>query len=111
VDTPDGLREVIRSRQFTEVAFEEGGPKAGDLEAVPAVRQVVEEAGGFRLLTEIPGRVAAETVRFADSKGWGISHICTCKPSLEEVFLHLTGDGGTASDGHMIADGRQEAST
>jgi ABC-2 type transport system ATP-binding protein len=111
VDTPDGLREVIRSRQFTEVAFENGGPKAGDLEAVPAVRQVIEQAGRFRLFTETPGLVAAETVRLADSRGWGISHICTCKPSLEEVFLHLTADGGTASGGRMTADGRQGAST
>jgi ABC-2 type transport system ATP-binding protein len=92
VDTPDGLRSVIRSRQYTEVTFEGGTPDAHDLEVVPGVVQTSEKAGRFRLYTETPGRVAAEAVRLADAKGWRIAHLCTRKPSLEEVFIHITGE-------------------
>jgi ABC-2 type transport system ATP-binding protein len=92
VDTPDGLRGVVRSRQYAEVVFEGGTPDARDLEAIPGVAQVSAKAGRFRLYTETPGRVAAETVRLADTKGWEIADICTRKPSLEEVYIHITGE-------------------
>jgi ABC-2 type transport system ATP-binding protein len=92
VDTPDGLRGVVRSRQYAEVVFEGGAPDARDLEAIPGVAQVSAKAGRFRLYTETPGRVAAETVRLADTKGWEIADICTRKPSLEEVYIHITGE-------------------
>ena len=91
IDTPDGLRGVVRSRQYTEVVFEGGAPDAHDFEAVPGVAQVREESGRFRLYTETPGRVATETVRLADARGWQITDICTRKPSLEEVYIHITG--------------------
>ena len=91
IDTPDGLRGVVRSRQYTEVVLEGGAPAAHDFEAVPGVAQVSEQSGRFRLYTETPGRVATETVRLADAKGWRIADICTRKPSLEEVYIHITG--------------------
>jgi len=91
VDTPDGLRGVVRSRQYVEVGFQ-GEPHDGQaLEAIPGVDQVSVESGRFHLYTETPGRVAAETVRFADAKSWQIADICTRKPSLEEVYIHITG--------------------
>ncbi len=92
VDTPDGLRGVVRSRQYVEVVFE-GDPLNGhDLEGIPGVTQVSSQAGRFHLYTEAPGRVATEAVRYADAKGRQISHICTRKPSLEEVYIHITGE-------------------
>ena len=91
IDTPDGLRGVVRSRQYVEVVFE-GDPLNGpDLKAIPGVTQVSSQAGRFHLYTEAPGRVAAEAVRYADAKGRQIAHICTRKPSLEEVYIHITG--------------------
>ncbi|MFW6180521.1 MAG: ATP-binding cassette domain-containing protein, partial [Spirochaetota bacterium] len=116
VDTPDGLREAIRAGQYTEVSFESGDPEAGDLEGIPAVRKVAAESGSFRLFTETPGRVAVETVRLADTRGWRISHLCTRKPSLEDVFLHLTAEepqaagGRPATGGRPSGGGRQEVS-
>lgn len=92
IDTPDGLRGIVRSRQYVEVVFEGDPPDAHDLEAGPGVTQVSGESGRFRLYTETPGRVAAETVRLADAKSWQIADICTRKPSLEEVYVHITGE-------------------
>ena len=125
IDTPERLRGVVRSRQFTEVAFEGGAAEPGELEALAGVSQVeveersaaatgeAAEAAGkgagaentagagappdqparrYRLYAESPGEAAAEVVRLADSRGWRISHLCTRKPSLEEVFVHLTAE-------------------
>ncbi len=92
IDTPDGLRGVIRSRQYTEVGFEGSPPATDDLASLPGVVQVAEHDGGARLYTEAPGRVAVEIVGRAQASGWQVVHLCTCKPSLEEVFVHLTAD-------------------
>jgi len=114
IDTPDALRGVVRSRQFMEVTFEGEAPEAKELEALPGVTQILigKQAGGqevdsasaqasgtarepavpYRLYTESPGQAAAEAVRLADSRGWRIAHLCTRKPSLEEVFMHLTAE-------------------
>lgn len=91
IDTPDGLRDVIRARQYTEVSFQNGICDARDLETISGVAEVSEHSGNYRLYTESPGCVAAETVRFADGRNMQIASLCTCKPSLEEVYLHITG--------------------
>ena len=70
--------------------FEDGLPTADDLAVLPAVSQVSEQGGGCRLYTETPGRAASQVVKLAEEKGLNITHLCTRKPSLEDVFLHLT---------------------
>ncbi len=90
VDTPEGLRNVIRSRQYVEVGFEGEPPVADDLRTIPGVAQITTSSGHFLLYSDRPGRVAAETVRFSDTKGWRIDYICTRRPSLEEVYIHIT---------------------
>lgn len=92
IDTPDGLRSIVRSRQYVEVVFEGEPPDAHDIKAIAGVAQVTVESGSFRLYTETPGRVAAEAVRLGDAKSWRIAGICTRKPSLEDVYVHITGE-------------------
>ncbi len=91
IDTPDQLRDAMRSSQYVQVVFEDGSAPEGDLESLPGVERVSTGRDGFRLYSEHPGRTAAETVRFSESRGLTISEIATCKPTLEDVFLHLTG--------------------
>lgn len=91
IDTPDGLRHIIRSRQYVELGFQGEQPDRQDLDAIPGVTQVQSQAERFHLYTETPGRVAVEAVRYADAKGRQIDHICTRRPSLEEVYIHITG--------------------
>lgn len=94
IDTPEGLRDVVRTRQYIEVVFEASAPESGDLGAIPGVSEVEMESGRFRLYTDTPGRVLVETVRFADAENRQIAHICTRKPSLEEVYIHITTEKG-----------------
>lgn len=90
VDTPEGLTNTIRARQYTEVEFEKEIDNHDKLNTIPGVTQVSETGGRFFLYSENPGRVAVETVRFADAQNAPIRNICTRKPSLEEVYVHIT---------------------
>ena len=90
IDTPEGLRSMVRTSQYVEVRFDEQAPATDQLASLPAVSRATSEGGGYRLYTEAPGQAAAQAARFADEKGLTIAHLCTRKPSLEDIFLHLT---------------------
>jgi ABC-2 type transport system ATP-binding protein len=91
IDTPAQLRDAMESSQYVEVSFAEGAPSGEDLDALPGVARVGATDGGWRLYGEQPGRLASEVVRFAEAEGLAIAEIATRKPTLEDVFLHLTG--------------------
>jgi hypothetical protein len=52
---------------------------------------VVPLADGFRIYTADPGRTAQEIATRATARGLRIASLATLAPSLEEVFLHITG--------------------
>ncbi len=93
IDTPQQLRDAMKSSQYVQVSFASDGSVEIDLAALPGVERVSAAAGGYRLYTEKPGRTATELVKFAQSRGLAIVEIATCKPTLEDVFVHLTGAG------------------
>jgi len=92
IDTPDGLRSAIRSSQFVEVGLK-GNVDLSKLEGLPGVSSVERAGDRWQLLTADPGSTAEGVVDLARGSGGTLEHICTRKPSLEEVFLHLTGSG------------------
>ena len=91
IDTPESLRSAMLSRQFVEVAFTGPSPAAVELETLAGVSAVSAVGNGVRLYSETPGPVVAEVIHFAEARAIQISHLCTRKPSLEDVFLHYTG--------------------
>lgn len=91
IDTPDELRAHVKSSQHVEVSFAGQGPGRAALEALPDVLTVREEDGLYRIYTESPGRIATEVVRLSDREDAQVESLCTRKPSLEQVFLQLTG--------------------
>jgi len=92
IDTPEGLRSMVRTSQYVELRLGGEAPAAEELASLPAVSRADSEGGGYRLYTETPGQAAAQAVRFAEEKGLPIAHLCTRKPSLEDIFLHLTAE-------------------
>lgn len=92
IDTPERLRSAIGASQYVEVALTGAQPELAELEALDGVSRVVRQGGAIRLYTATPGRVAAEVVRLAEAREAGIERLCTCKPSLEDVFVHFTAD-------------------
>ncbi len=96
IDSPEKLRTTISARQYVEVCFAGAVPGHDELESLPSVSQIgVSQIGvdnhTFRLYTKSPGKVVNKLVRLVDKKGLEIMDLNTCKPSLEDVFLHLTG--------------------
>jgi len=90
IDTPEKLRSTISSRQYVEVRFTGVAPEHNELESLPGVSQIDAGNRTFRLYTRLPGQVVTEVVRLADSKGLEIADLGNRKPSMEDVFLHLT---------------------
>ncbi|MFP4027556.1 MAG: ATP-binding cassette domain-containing protein [Candidatus Brocadiia bacterium] len=98
IDTPDQLRNAMKSSQYVRVSFEGTAPEEAPLESVDGVTKVREEDEGYSLYSEQPGRTATELAKFCDERGLKIAEIATCKPTLEDVFLHLTGERANESD-------------
>jgi ABC-2 type transport system ATP-binding protein len=90
IDTPEKLSATISSRQYVEVRFAGAVPQHNELESLPGVSQIDADNRTFRLYTKLPGQVVTEVVRLADSRGLEITDLGNRKPSLEDVFLHLT---------------------
>ncbi len=94
IDTPGKLRSMMRKRHYVEALFKGDAPPNEKLETLPGVIRLESRQGGFRLYTESPGIVATRLAVLTDSLGLCLSQLSTREPSLEDVFLHYTGDGG-----------------
>jgi len=81
-------------------------PGAGDLEpvvrAIPGITAVLREDGGYRLKCARGDALVSKVVLAAQSAGISIEQLAVHKPSLDEVFLELTGhayrEEGTGAD-------------
>ncbi|HIJ70754.1 MAG TPA: ATP-binding cassette domain-containing protein [Planctomycetes bacterium] len=91
IDSPRRLHSAMRCRQFVEVSFLSEPPPMSELQSLSGVSSLDSAGNTIRLYTEKPGRTAAEIALFAKSKPVEIEHLCTRKPSLEDVFLYFTG--------------------
>jgi ABC-2 type transport system ATP-binding protein len=92
VDSPERLKKTIQSVQSIEVAFDPVAPVlAGDLGQIPAVREVLREGDKFRLITGDPPAVLDGIQEFSRARHVRVISITTLGPSLEDVFIRLTG--------------------
>lgn len=62
-----------------------------ELQAIETVRQVEEIEGGFKLIVAQNGNILTTVVQSAERHRVQIMNIHVQTPSLEDVFLHLTG--------------------
>jgi len=92
IDTPEKLKGTVESLQSVEVAFEtspSGGLK--DLMGLPNVSDVLKEGDKFKLITNEPSSVLASVWKYAQTNNLKVITINTVGPSLEDVFVKLTG--------------------
>jgi ABC-2 type transport system ATP-binding protein len=94
LDTPAALRDSVDAARSVDVAFAQDGLDENVLRGIETVEDVVPAEGGFRLATPAPGFVAQEIACLAREKSLRIRSLATREPSLEEVFLHITGAEG-----------------
>jgi ABC-2 type transport system ATP-binding protein len=92
IDSPERLKRTIQSAQSVEVAFDSPSPRRlEELGRIPQVSEVRKEGDKFRLFTEDPASVIPAVTAYADAARVRILSMTTFGPSLEDVFIRLTG--------------------
>ena len=92
IDSPERLKKTIQSVQSVEVAFEQGGARIlDDLADLPMVSEARKVGDKVRLYTEDPGELLKAVMSYADSHQDRVVSATTLGPTLEDVFIRLTG--------------------
>ena len=91
-DTPERLKAAFRRVQSVEVALEPDGQTHGEaLAALPGMTAPVKMGDKWRLYTEDPSALLLQVMDYAQANGLKVISLSTLGPSLEDVFLELTG--------------------
>jgi len=92
IDTPERLKASFRRAQSVEAALEpeEAGNRPG-LAALPGVTTQVKVGDKWRLYTEDPSALLPRVVHYAEERDLRLISLNTLGPSLEDVFLEITG--------------------
>ncbi|MBC8448075.1 MAG: ATP-binding cassette domain-containing protein [Chloroflexi bacterium] len=92
IDTPERLKAAFRRVQSVEVALEPDGQTHGEaLAALPGVTTAVKMGDKWRLYTEDPSVLLPQVMDYARANSLKVINLSTLGPSLEDVFLELTG--------------------
>ena len=100
IDTPEQLKQTFQKVQSVEVAFvpektlrvsETLRVSSDNLAALPEVGTVIKIGDKWRLYTDDPSRLLPNILDFAESHQLRIISLNTLAPSLEDVFLQITG--------------------
>ena len=92
IDSPERLKATIQSVQSVEVAFSMTAPgREEDLRQLQNVSEVRKEGDKFRLFTRDPSHVIAAVMEYAREHDTRVLSMTTFGPSLEDVFIRLTG--------------------
>jgi len=92
IDSPERLKKTIQSVQSVEVAFDAPAPVLPEeLGQIPRVSEVIKQGDKFRLITEDPPAVIEGVMAFAAARKARVISMTTLGPSLEDVFIRLTG--------------------
>jgi ABC-2 type transport system ATP-binding protein len=92
IDAPERLKQTIQSVQSVELAFDRMGPEVLEmLHRIPNVSEVRKEGDRVRLYTPDPGSVLEEAMASLKAQGIRPLSVNTLGPSLEDVFVKLTG--------------------
>jgi len=92
IDTPERLKKTIKKLQLIEVSFI-GATKnlTAELKSLRRVTEVVKHGDKYRLNTENTPKVLSEIWEYALTNRLMIHTVNTLGPSLEDVFVELTG--------------------
>ncbi len=92
IDTPEKLKQTFQQVQSVEIAFT-GTPEGikEKLTALPEVSSVIKIGDKWRLYNDAPPILLPHLVKFAEEENLSILSLNTLAPSLEDVFLQITG--------------------
>jgi len=92
IDTPEGLKQAFQRVQSVEVALEPDGQTHGEpLSALAGVTTLVKMGDKWRLYTQNPSALLPQVMDYAGAHELRVVSLSTLGPSLEDVFLEITG--------------------
>ena len=92
IDAPESLKNTIQGSQSIEVSFNRNSADHLDeLSRLSMVNEVQKAGDKFKLYTEDPAKVIDAVAVYAHTHNLKIISITTLGPSLEDVFVKLTG--------------------
>ena len=92
IDSPEKLKGTIQSVQSVEVALDPVPAHAEDVfRGIATVSEVRKLGDKFRLITEDPPTVIDGVMAYAKTQNARVISVNTYGPSLEDVFIKLTG--------------------
>lgn len=92
IDSPERLKKTIQSVQSVEISFDStAAGRKEDLARIQGVSEVRKEGDKYRLFTDDPSSVIRGVMSYAEAGNLRILSINTYGPSLEDVFIRLTG--------------------
>ncbi|TFF91278.1 ATP-binding cassette domain-containing protein [Candidatus Thorarchaeota archaeon] len=93
IGTPEELKQAMEKMHSVEIAFDSGRQSlAADLERIEGVREVQKRGDKFRLFTLTPPDTLSGVFSFARERGLQLLTVNTLGPTLEDVFVELTGE-------------------
>ncbi|MBN1146360.1 MAG: ATP-binding cassette domain-containing protein [Anaerolineales bacterium] len=92
IDTPQGLKGAFQRVQSIEVALHPDGQTHSEaLSSLPGVTACNKMGDKWRLYSEDPSAVLPRIMAYAAEHGLRVVSLNTLAPSLEDVFLEITG--------------------
>jgi ABC-2 type transport system ATP-binding protein len=92
IDTPERLKRAFQRVQSVEVALEPDGQTHGQaLVELSGATTSVKMGDKWRLYTEDPSVLLPQVMDYASTNGLRVISLSTLGPSLEDVFLEITG--------------------
>jgi ABC-2 type transport system ATP-binding protein len=99
--TPAAL--IAGSQALPTVQFQTEHPlEATTVAALPGVRRQEAIASGWKMFTNDPGSTVSGLVHLLESRGNKILDLSVTRPTLEDVFLELTGRSWSAPSGEVV---------
>jgi len=92
IDTPENLKKTVERVQSVILALKPDDGTHGDaLSELPGVIDTVKMGDKWRLYTEDPSALLPKLMAYAESNNLQIVSLNTLAPSLEDVYLQITG--------------------
>ena len=112
IGTPERLKQTLQSTESVEVALVPcTDDTVGELSQLPGVTNVVKQGDKLRLFTADPGDVVLRVTAYAQKRSLRVVSLNTLGPSLEDVFVSLTGQPlattGQPATAEIPADSRR----
>lgn len=92
IDAPESLKKAIQSVQSIEISFDRSSAgQLDELRRLPTVNDARKAGDKFKLYAEDPSEVIDAVMAYAHTHNLKVISITTLGPSLEDVFIRLTG--------------------